>query len=941
MRGCPIGTPSFLFYPNIELIESMYLIRRVWQYSKCWIFFSFFWGIVAIAGTTGKIAGKVIDAQSHEGLPGVNVVVPGTAWGAMTDVDGNYYIINLPPGKYQLKASAIGYAPIIESGISVSVDQTTKIDFQIQPEAVQINAVEVIAKRPIIQKDLTSTTATVTSEQIKSMPIEDVATVVNLQAGVVEGHFRGGRSNEVKYLIDGMPVNDVFSGSSALQPEVNTVEEVQVLSGTFNAEYGDALSGVVNQVTKIGGDKYSASLSVYSGGYVSSRTDLFPHINFLSPSGRGSYGEKPAPVENVEGSFSGPVIQGSDQLKFYLAGKYVYDEGYIYGRRVFNPKDSSYYMNNRSNQWVVVSSGDGKFVPMNYNERYSLQGKLSYNLGSAKTLTLQGLYQHQKYNNYDHQFQLNPDGNYINYQKSFLVSANYNHVISASAFLDVNASLFESDFNQGTLEDTTVGVKLNGEDSIRVSNDYVNPELMRTLGNNTFLTGGTQNWHFSHHTDTYTAKIDFTDQLTHVHQIKMGLETQSHRLRYLDYQVHVDATTNYKPKLPTFGSFDYNSYRNQPLQLAAYVQDKIELDYLIVNIGLRWDYFQPDGNVLKNPDDIALLDTLAPPYPSKYFKKASAKSQISPRFGLSYPMTDKGAVHISYGHFFQIPAFSYLYKNPNFRIADQGNLPEFVGNTIGNADLQPQRTTMYEIGLQQEMAPNLGVSVTAFYKDIRNLLGITIHKKLNVKVFGEYVNRDYGEVKGFTFSLERRLADGFGATLDYTYQIAQGDASDPNADFLKASATPPVPINKQLVPLDWDRRHSLNITLNTGSPGDYNASFITRFGSGLPYTPSFESQRTGLENSDNRPSFLDADLYVTKYFNIFDKMVSVFLKIYNLLDTPNELNVFTDTGMAGYSLELTRLQEQPQGVNTLQQYFARPDFYSAPRQVLVGASVSF
>ena len=99
---------------------------------------------------------------------------------------------------------------------------------------------------------------------------------------LVDGHFRGGRSNEVKYLIDGVPVNDVYSGQSSLSAEINSIEEIQVITGTFNAEYGDALSGVVNQVTKIAGDKLDGNISVYSGDYVSSHDDIFTNIDHVS-----------------------------------------------------------------------------------------------------------------------------------------------------------------------------------------------------------------------------------------------------------------------------------------------------------------------------------------------------------------------------------------------------------------------------------------------------------------------------------------------------------------------------------------------------------------------------------------------------------------------------------------------------------------------------------
>ncbi len=872
----------------------------------------------AFAGTTGKIAGKVGDARTKEPLFGVNIVLVGTTMGAAADIDGNYFIINIPPGKYQIKASAVGYSSSLVDNVVVSVDQTTKIDFQLSEQAVEVGAVEVVASRPIVQKDLTSTSATVNSDQLSQLPLETVSSAVNLQAGVVDGHFRGGRTGEVKYLIDGLSVNDVFSGSASLEPEVNSVQEVQVLSGTFNAEYGEALSGVVNQVTKLASDKYTGQLSAYTGDYVTSRTDLYRNINHISPSD----------LQNYEGNISGPVPLTGSILKFFLSGRYYYDDGYLYGKRVFNPSDSSNFSANDPSQWRIGATGDGKYVPMNYQKRISLQGKVSIDVGSSKGVILQALYQDRQYRNYDFMFQLDPDGDYTYYEKSFLGMASYDYVFGPSSFIDFNASAVSTDYKQYVFANP-------------LDPRYVNPERFSEVSGNALYTGGTQNWHFSHRTDSYTGKIDFTSQVTTTHQIKTGVEFKRHTLNYEDYQIHVDASSNFVPALPNKGDFDYNVYTNNPYQVSAYLEDKIELSYLIVNVGARFDYFQPDGRVLRNPNNIAELDPLQPPFPDSISYSAGAKSQVSPRIGISYPITDKGAIHFSYGHFFQVPPFDYLYRNPNFRIPLSGSFPAFIGNVIGNADLQPQRTTMYEIGLQQELAPFIGMTVTGYYKDIRNLLGMQLYIKNDFKVFGQYINRDYGAVKGITISFDKQFSDGFGGTIDYTYQTAFGNASDPNDNFVKQSASPPVAINTVLVPLDWDRRHSLNLTLMAGAVDDLIGSFIARLGSGLPYTPSLQNQRTGLENSDSRPLFFNADLYLTKYLHLFGSDLSVFLKVYNVFDTPSEINIFTDTGRAGYTLELTRAQQAPRGYNTIQQYFARPDFYSAPRQVVLGATYSF
>jgi outer membrane receptor protein involved in Fe transport len=874
------------------------------------------------AGTTGKLTGKVIDATTNEPLIGTNIVVSGTNMGAAADVQGNYFILNIPPGTYQVKATQIGYSATTIENVKISVDQTTRIDIKLGEQVIQLQNVVVTSTRGFVQKDLTSTEEKISGEQISMLPVEDVQSVVNLQAGVVDGHFRGGRIGEVKYLIDGVSVNDVYSGESTMEADVSSIQELQVLTGTFNAEYGEALSGVVNQVTKIAGEKYSGSLSLYTGDYFTPRSNLFPDVNKI----------RPEDVYNFQGSLSGPVPMTDNFMKFFVSGRILNDEGYIYGKRKFNPSDSSNFTNNDPSKWYVGATGDNAYVPMNNSQKVTLQGKIALNVGSGKGIVFNGLYQNNDYKQFgadnNNLFELDPDGAYNYFQKSFLGSASYTQLFSSKSFLDFLGSAFISDYKQYVYENP-------------LDPRYVNPQRLADVSGSSFYTGGTQNWHFLHKTNTYTGKIDFTSQVTDIHEIKTGIELDYHTLNYQDFQTIIDATTGFKPALPAPGSFNYNIYNNHPYQLAGYFQDKIELDYLIVNVGIRYDYFQPDANVLSDPNNIAALADLTPPFPGTYFYKASAKSQFSPRLGISYPISDKGAVHISYGHFFQIPPFDYLYRNPNFRIPLSGDVNPINQNTIGNSDLKPQQTVMYEIGLQQEIFTDFGINVTTYYKDIRNLLGVELFLENNFIRYAKFINTDYGSVTGFTVSFQKRFSGGFSANLDYTFQVAKGDASDPNDAFNKAQATPPVEANKQLVPLDWDRRHSLNLTTSAGELENYLISMVARLGSGLPYTPSLQQTNTGVENSSNKPAFFNVDLYLTKYLKLMGVNLSVFAKIYNLFDTPNEDNVFTDTGRAGYTLQLTQQQSAPRGVNTLAQFYTRPDYYSSPRQVIVGAQIDF
>jgi outer membrane receptor protein involved in Fe transport len=691
-----------------------------------------------------------------------------------------------------------------------------------------------------------------------------------------------------------------------------------VLTGTFNAEYGEALSGVVNQITKNASNEFKGGARFYTGDYVTSRRNLYENISEVSP----------RDIYNFQGNFSGPIPIFNNFIKFFLSGRFYSNDGYIYGRRMFNPSDSSNFSANDPKDWHVGNTGDNKYVPMNFRTRYTLQGKLNFDVGSGQGIVLSGMYQSKKYKDYDHRFKLNPDGDYTKYEQSFLSSLSYTMVLNKSAFIEFVGSAFITKFQQYVFQNP-------------LDSRYVDPNRLRDVGGSSFLTGGTQNWHFNHTTSTYLGKVDLTWQVDNYNQIKTGLQLKAYQLESKDFQTIIDASTKFKPTLPRVGDFNYNVYNTHPTQFAAYIQDKIEISYLIVNIGLRFDYFRPDGKYMKDPNKISLLDNSQPPFPDSLMSTASAKYEFSPRLGISFPITSRGAIHISYGHFFQIPPFKNLYLNPNFRIPLTGNFPRNVGNTIGNTNLEPQKTVMYEVGLQQALTDDFGVNVSVYYKDIRNLLATKIFIKNNFKKFSQLVNSDYGSVKGITLSFTKRFKDHFGATLDYTYQIAEGSASDPNTAFDKAQASPPIEANKQLVPLNWDSRHTFNFTLTYGTAGDFIASVIGRLGSGLPYTPSLQNQRTGLENSENKPTFFNADFYLTKYFKIFGQEVSAFIKIFNLFDTANEVEVFGDTGRAGYTLELTRAQEAPRGVNTLAEYYKRPDFYSSPRQINIGATFSF
>ncbi len=211
-------------------------------------------GTLSFAGQTGKISGKATNSQTGEALVGCNVLVKGTPSGASTDANGEYFIINLSPGKYDVEFSMIGYASYTAEGVSVNIDVTTPVNAALATEAVQMAGVSVTAEKPAIENTLTSTKHIVSGDLMAGMAITDVNDVIKTLPGVTEFggdlHIRGGRSGEEMYLVDGASVTNAVMGGEAIPVNPSMVGELQLITGTFNAEYGQAMSGLFNTVLR-------------------------------------------------------------------------------------------------------------------------------------------------------------------------------------------------------------------------------------------------------------------------------------------------------------------------------------------------------------------------------------------------------------------------------------------------------------------------------------------------------------------------------------------------------------------------------------------------------------------------------------------------------------------------------------------------------------------
>ncbi len=900
------------------------------------------------AATTGKISGKVTDADTGEPLPGINVFIEGTSMGAATDIDGKFVINNIPPGTYSVIASGVGFQRKEFQNLKVSVDFTTQLNFQMGTEAIEVETIVVQAEAPMIRKDLTSSRTSVDATEIESLPVENISELLTLQAGITQGaggdlHIRGGRSNEIAYTVNGVSISNPFDNTRTVQIATNAIQELSVVSGTFNAEYGNALSGVVNTVTKEGGSDYNGYVSFYSGDHLSSRDETFFNVDEVDP------------LNNyvAEATLGGPIPFSGKKVTFFASGRYDNDRGWLFGKRQHTVFDSVFKSTSNPDDIRISSTGDGAIVPMNPSEEYSGTVKFTVRPFKAVKVNYDVLYSNSEYQTYNHALKYVPDANYTRYEWGLLNSLEVSHALNSKTFYNVKASYNLNDYKRylyplldsdGNPVDYYPGLNVNDyyiDQRYQPSHKTVRPGPAAY----TFRAGGTENGHFYQRSATLSGKFDLTSQVTTEHEVKFGASIRSHNMQFEDFEIKRDTVVFLEPTIQDLSNTSHDKYTKEPLEISAYLQDKMEFDNLIMNIGVRYDYFDAkspyaidDFNPTpENPNLPSGID------PNSLLVNNKVKHKISPRIGVSFPITDKGIIHFSYGHFYQMPPFSYLYANPDFKyVLDQ--------TPYGNANLNPQKTVSYEIGLQQQLNDATAFNITGFYKDVRDLLATQRIRISGSETYTKYVNKDYGNIKGVTFSLTKRrtASDLFGATLDYTFQVAEGNDTDPDAFFIDlASGRQP---EKIPVYLDWDQTHTLNMSASVGRLGNWNVSLTGRLGTGLPYTPQFTENQVFLRaNSARRPSTLTFDLLAEKTLDLFGFNLTVFAKVFNLFDNLNERFVYDDTGRATYSLDQKRptgiavdkLAERIEGMHTVDDYFTRPNYYSAPREVRLGMSFEF
>ncbi len=903
------------------------------KYYCSFIFLTFMVAQFLIAGNTGKIIGTITDKQSKLPLIGANLIVKGTNLGAASNVEGEFIIHNIPPGTYSVNASIIGYAPREYKNVKISTDLTTELLIELSVTVVEADEVVIVGSR-LIQKDATATAATIDAEQFDMLPIESFEQALQIQAGVNVGaggdiHIRGGRSNEILFLIDGVPVNNAFDNTiNNGIIATNAIQELSVISGAFNAEYGNAQSGVINITTKEGAKNFSGKISAQTGDVVGGDKTRFKNIQRIEP----------FTTSEIEGSLGGPLV---DKISFFVSSRYFNDKGYLYGQRLVQFAGPS------TDNLVL---GDRSFVSMDANNLLNLQGKISYTGGSYKIHSTYILKKKES-QSYSNTYRISPDYRPTDFENSNTFSLNSTFFITDETFLSSIVSYTvanDKSYSFESINDPLYRIRARTLDYLSNKNNPKGDSLAKILFNDfglttnelTRFTFGPSLDRTSFTSKKINARIDMSSQFDKIHLLKGGLEFSTSDITrdgisLVQKGARPDAdfnTNNEIMEIPEATSRSRNIYTGKPYEFAGYVQDKMEFKEFVINAGVRMDVYDPNTTTAVNFRE---LDNTT-------FKKTTMKSKISPRLSFAYSVTDESKIFFSYGHFFQFPPYSNIYTgqeaflNPRTEIRT-GILSTVGGNrAVGNPDLKPQTTISYEVGYEQEITPDIAMYFKGYYRNIRNLLATDIGFLGNGASYAYYTNRDYGNVRGINFTLKKRMMDSYAYSIDYTYQIAEGNASSPTQTFLNVRNQSES--QKQVVFLDWDQPHSLRWTFDYNKEG-WSAGLIGKLESGYPYTPALGSSAQGgqqgtEENSARKPAIFNVDLVVGKELQLTSGIFyGVTFKMYNVFDTKNELFVFSNSGRSTFSGD-------PAFQNYVE-FTQRPDYFSKPRVVYFGTYIRF
>ncbi len=921
------------------------------------------------AGTTGKIRGVAIDNETGAPLPGVNVSLVGTSLGASADVDGVFIILQVPPGTYTVRATAVGRQTVVVENVTVKADLSTPLRIKMVDATIALGKEVVIyAEAPVIQKDITASVQNLGIRELERIPMRDTKQGLMVQAGIffdpvpVAGGLgsagkgetrysvRGGSQDEVKWFIDGARTSNLLLGradwgGSFTNVNMQTIKEVQVMTGGFTAEYSEAQSGVVSIVTREGGDRFHGTAEAsyglpgqhHFGNYIYDRATQKEFIaNTLADGSLDPkwwtqqrqaqiYDYREIPDYTYGASLDGPLfkIKGTP-LNFFTAGQF------------------------RQQAYTLPHPRNGRTMS-------NVLFNLSYNPKSIK-MKLTGMYNHDAHST------LQENGDFTNQAKyyrgwgslldtyTYFLNYGFTHVLHERLFYELKLATYWSQFKEKPSDYSLIGASKKPtlwgfhryDDYEGEPFDNYAPSLFNhTLSGDVSLTGNL-NWQFDKN-----------------NLLKSGFE-----LRYNTFA----EKENYR--LPSF-TRDKSLWLNRglletyhPLQAAFYLQDKMEFESMILNIGLRYDYFNPnyewfDATTLYNlaidPDYDPALDIDKDQVDdngnikyafdnvlTKPRKAAKTHHMVSPRFGVSFPVTENSLLHFNYGHYYQMPPLDQMFELGYFRpeyivkniVAEQaaaaadgrelkhiasndGDAERVVGFT--NEPLKPQKTIMFEAGIKHSFPEIAVLDVIAYYKDVfdqtAERMGLFDHHIYGWDPFNKvttpnnsyqtYLAGDYGDSRGFEVALHTLFSQVIFFDLNYSFSRATEGRATPGVIRFDSAGrivyTWDSDVNKRIpVEKSFSRPHVFRLNAYAKYPKMKSSNWINQvlqetslsvlfnYYSGQAFTYLQADDSPDTYNNYRFPAIHTIDLKLEKLLNLWGAQnLAVYLNVTNLLNRKN------------------------------------------------------
>ena len=872
------------------------------------------------AKTEGSLAGIVKDGQGAP-LPGVTVTVSsadliGGSRSTTTDANGNYRFPALPPGNYAIKSELFGFKTFEQDGIQIQINQPASFNPVMGVEGVEIG-IEVRAHEDIVQPEKTQVSTALNNEFVDNIPVlgRSYQTLLLLAPGVVNeagnGTFgganvnsHGARGNANQYMFDGGNTTDTNLGTFGTNFNQDAVDQIEVITAGYKAEFGRSDGAISNILTKSGGNEFEGSF----------RFDLRDSSLDKRGSGKQAFQDQDFYRRYYSATLGGPFVK--DRFWFFL---------------------SLYYQDRKQ-----VSQYEGGAYPVQDRpaEFWDYFAKLTYQINDDHQLLFSFHFDpatiHNAYSNGD----FPPEHRTEQHQEGKFYLVKESAVFTPNVFLE-------------SLVYVTDGQVLEiGPDSDAPSSSFPYPGYDQSTG----AYVGANNFIVATNRDRNQFREDlsiFIDDAMGTHDMKIGVNYE------LEFANETDVTfPDYilENGVPVEKHFSPNDPRFSPTAashariFSAYLQDSWSpKPGLTFNLGVRADYEEVEFNGFSGSDQV-FVDPTFTPEDARVIVDSVSDVGVAPRLGFSWdPQADgKNVIRGSASRFYTtIPGYAGTWDR-NAQLSNSLSCDtDPQGNCINTGsiettlfyldrDIKMPYTDEFTVGYEREIVPELAIGVTGIYRKGHELFQDTdpntFYTDEDGDGFAETKNRvnpnfntlfvlgnnNRSEYKGLEITARKRLSDNWQLLGSYSYSIAKGMGEwGGTADGDDA----------RLIPFEysyanWDQRHVVKLDGTYFLPLDFIVSASARWQTGTPYSIDVknfvdlngngfpDSGETGSiagggnhwigkRNSQRNDTYFNLDLRAEKAFVFKGVTLGIFGDVFNVLN--DQSTVSTGAAMLVYN----------------------------------------